>query len=63
MRIDFVVKAERNSANGRLCDPMKYALLSDIHGNLAALKAAIADARRRGCACESNPRKPKSSQK
>ena len=29
---------------------MKYALLSDIHGNLAAFKAALADAKKRGCA-------------
>ena len=29
---------------------MKYALLSDIHGNLAAFKAAIVDVKRRGCA-------------
>ena len=28
---------------------MKYAIVSDIHGNLAALKAALADARTRGC--------------
>lgn len=28
---------------------MKYAIMSDIHGNLKAFKAAVADARKRGC--------------
>lgn len=28
---------------------MKYAIMSDIHGNLEAFKAAVSDARNRGC--------------
>ena len=28
---------------------MKYAIISDVHGNLAAFKAALADAKKRGC--------------
>lgn len=28
---------------------MKYAIMSDIHGNLEAFKAAVSDARKRGC--------------
>lgn len=28
---------------------MKYAIMSDIHGNTAAFKAALADAKKRGC--------------
>ena len=30
---------------------MKYALISDIHGNLPALQATMADAKRRGVDC------------
>jgi predicted phosphodiesterase len=28
---------------------MKYAIMSDIHGNLGAFKRAVADAKRRRC--------------
>jgi predicted phosphodiesterase len=28
---------------------MKYAIMSDIHGNLEAFKRAVADARKRKC--------------
>ena len=31
---------------------MKYAIMSDIYGNFEAFKAAVSDARKRGCGKE-----------